>query len=101
MLRCLTVVAASLAVTGCRSHRSSTPREVPPGSSTARAPKITAQPIPGLEAPDLQSRLTGIGFTGGPPNTAVADFVTTTSKRADATVTTYGRGLTDVVEVVA
>lgn len=43
----------------------------------------------------------GIGFTSGPPKALTADFVTTTSKRADATVTTYGRGLTDVVEVVA
>ena len=71
-----------------------------PPTTVARTPSLTAEAIPGVEAATIHGELGKIGFAADPPRTTPG-FVTTTSKRADATVSTYGRGPADVAKVVA
>lgn len=63
-------------------------------------PNLTAEPIPGLETGSLHGGLERIGFAKS-FSTARPGIVTTTSKRDDATVSTYGSGPADVVKIVA
>ena len=105
MRRCLAAIVAVLAVTACRGGR---PAPTPTTASTAGVtttaipvPSITASAIPGLAPANIHDKLKALGFTTGPPSTGNASFVTITSKRTDATVTTYGRTPTDVAKVVA
>lgn len=67
---------------------------------TPRLPAITSQPIAGLEAGAIHDDLARIGFTGGEPSGGEG-FVKITSKRADATVSTYGTSPGDVVKIIA
>lgn len=71
-----------------------------PTTTVARVPTISAEPIAGLDPATLHRKLGTIGFTTGAPTT-VPGFVTTTSLRSGATVSTYGKGSTDVVQIVA
>jgi len=66
----------------------------------ARVPTLTAEPIPGLDPATLHRKLGTLGFTVGAP-TSVPGFVTTTSQRRGATVSTYGKGPSDVTQIVA
>jgi len=78
------------------------PSTTTPAASTspARAPTLSAAAIPGLGAPSFHAGLRSSGFASTAPG-GTSGFVTTTSKRADATVTTYGRGPDDVVKIIA
>ena len=71
-----------------------------PTTTVARTPSLTAEAIPRLETAAVHAQLGQSGFAANPPTTTPG-FVTTTSKRADATVSTYGKGPTDVVKIVA
>ncbi len=71
-----------------------------PTSTVARVPTLTAEPLSGVRTADLHAGLVKVGFTTAAPTTAPG-FVTTTSKRNDATVSTYGKGADDVVKVIA
>jgi len=107
MRRCLAAAVAVLAVTACRGGRP-TPTPTPPPASTevvttttSLVPSITAAAIPGLTPAGIHDKMKAIGFDTGAPSTGNASFVTITSKRGDATVTTYGRTPSDVSKVVA
>jgi len=71
-----------------------------PTTTVARVPTLTAEPIAGLDPTALHRKLGTLGFTTGAPTT-VPGFVTTTSQRSGATVSTYGKGPTEVVKLVA
>lgn len=105
MRRCLAAVVAVLAVTSCRGGRQiPTPTTASTEAVTTTAapvPSITATAIPGLAPAGIHDKLKALGFTTGAPSTGNASFVTITSKRTDATVTTYGRTPTEVAKVVA
>lgn len=68
--------------------------------TTTRLPTVTGQPIPGLDTAAFHAAFGKTGFTQAPP-TSLPGFTTTTSKRADATISTYGKGPADVVSIVA
>lgn len=102
----IVTLAASLLAVGC--NRADPGPPPPPASTTipaptttvARVPTLTADPIPEVTAAAIHADLVEIGFTTARPTTAPG-FVTTTSKRTDATVSTYGTGADDVVKVIA
>lgn len=71
-----------------------------PTTTAARVPVLTAEAIPGIEVAAVHDPLRKIGFAREAPK-ATPGVVTTTSKRGDATVSTYGKGPADVVKVVA
>lgn len=98
-------VLLGLAVAGCggaRPEPAPPPTPVPPAptTTTAKVPALTAAAIPGLATETVHGTLGRIGFTQvatvGSPG-----FMTTTSTRKDATVSTYGTGPADVVKVIA
>lgn len=72
----------------------------PATTTTEKPPSLTAAPIAGLDATAFHASLQKTGFTTRPPGTTPG-FVTTTSQRAGATVSTYGTGPTDVVKIIA
>jgi hypothetical protein len=98
----------SLVTLGCRGDGGDEPAPPPSAVTTApsvattvaRIPALTGDPIPSLEPAGLHANLGRIGFTTAAPATAPG-FVTTTSRREDATVSTYGKGPTDVVKIIA
>jgi hypothetical protein len=69
-------------------------------TTTVGPPALTAAPIAGLGTSAFHAGLARAGFTTAPPTTRPG-FVTTTSTRADATISTYGTGPADVVKVIA
>lgn len=71
-----------------------------PETTTTRPPKVTAAAIPGVETAAFHSELAKLGFTAGSPSSRPG-FVTTTSTREGATVSTYGQGTGDVAKIVA
>lgn len=100
-------IVVCLAVVGCGGNRtvrppppSSTTAPPPSAVSTTRAPSITSEPIPGLTPQTVHGGLEKAGFTTGPP-AGSAGFVTITSKRSDATISTYGKSPDDVVKIIA
>ena len=105
------VLILSLVATACGRGSSNPPSSTVPSSTTAPAtaptsttiapiPKLTAAPIAGLDVATFHGALGKIAFAARPPS-SVPGFVTTTSTRNDATVSTYGRGDTDIVKIVA
>lgn len=105
--RHLAVAVACMALGACTGDRSDpTPTSTGPAPTTAEptttgVPVITAGAIPRLAPSGVHDRLRAIGFTTAEPTTIGSSFVTTTSRRSDATVSTYGRTPTEVVKVVA
>lgn len=71
-----------------------------PANTTTKLPKVTGEALPGVETAAFHATMARLGFTAGAPST-MPGFVTTTSKRTDATISTYGRGMGDVVKIVA
>jgi hypothetical protein len=71
-----------------------------PDTTTKRLPQVTAEAIPGLETAAFHSELAKLGFIVGSPSSRPG-FVTTTSTREGATVSTYGKGTGDVAKIVA
>lgn len=101
--RRLAVVVACMALGGCTGDRSD-PRPTstePAPTTTTRVPVITAGAIPRLTPTAIHDKLRTIGFTTTEPSASGTSFVTITSKRADATVSTYGRTPAEVAKVVA
>lgn len=76
------------------------PSERAPETTTARLPKVTAEAIPGVETAAFHAALAKLGFTAGSPSTRPG-FVTTTSTREGATVSTCGQGTGAVAKIVA
>jgi hypothetical protein len=102
----IVALAACLLAVGC-SRGGSDPSPPPrpwvtlaPTTTVDRVPNLTADPIAGVSTQAIHAELAALGFTTAEPTTAPG-FVTTTSRRADATVSTYGTGAADVVQVVA
>ena len=109
MGRGLVAIGVALALTGCAGGgpgpdpgpgpTSTTAPE--PATTTTRVPNVTASAIPGLVPATIHDKLKAIGFATGEPITSSASFVSITSKRSDATVTSYGRNPAEVAKVVA
>jgi len=102
--RAVAVAAACVLAVGCRGDRSPSPPTTPSTAAatttTARVPVLTGDPIPSIQPSTIHGNLQNLGFAVGAPATAPG-FVTTTSTRTDATVTTYGKGPDDVVKIIA
>ncbi len=101
--RGLVAIGVTLALTGCAGDG---PGPGPtsttaPATTTTRVPNVTASAIPGLVPATIHDKLKAIGFATGEPVTSSASFVSITSKRSDATVTSYGRNPAEVAKVVA
>ena len=103
--RGLVAVGVALALTGCAGGGPGPDPGVTsttePATTTTRAPNITASAIPGLVPATIHDKLKAIGFATSEPITSSASFVSITSKRSDATVTSYGRTPAEVAKVVA
>ena len=100
IVMCLVLVGCGGSRTGRPPAPSATTSPPPTSVSTTRAPSITGEPIPGLTPQAVHGGLEKAGFTTGQPG-GNAGFVTITSKRADATVSTYGKSAGEVVKIIA
>ena len=103
--RGLVAIGVALALAGCAGDgpgpgpTSTTALE--PATTTTKVPNVTASVIPGLAPATIHDMLKAIGFATGEPVTSSASFVSITSKRSDAAVTSYGRTPAEVAKVVA
>jgi len=103
--RGLVAIGVAFALAGCTGDgpgpgpTSTTAPE--PATTTTRVPNVTASAIPGLVPAAIHDKLKATGFATGEPVTSSASFASITSKRSDATVTSYGRTPAEVAKVVA
>ncbi len=108
--RGLVAIGVAVALTGCAgggpgpSPTSTTapePVTTTTTTTTTKVPTVTASAIPGLVPATIHDELKAIGFATSEAVTSSASFVSITSKRSDATVTSYGRTPAEVAKVVA
>ena len=103
--RGLVAIGVALALTGCAGDGSGPgpgpgPTTAPePATTITKVPNVTASVIPGLVPATIHDKLKAIGFATSEPITSSASFVSITSKRSDATVTSYGRTPAEVAKV--
>ena len=102
--RAFALFLACLVVSACGRDRGgpapATSTTTLPATTTTRGPSVSGQAIPGVETAGFHAMLGRLGFTAGQPSSRPG-FVTTTSTRTGATISTYGRGAGDVVKIVA